>query len=331
MVIATQGLAREYRSARQPWANTGITIGRGMTPREMMVAAGCDWTVERQRNVSYNPKSQEYEYIGEDSLFRLDNGERFGSVPTDWKETQNIEAFEFFEQFTSAGQMTMESAGILKGGRYIFALAKTNDSFELFDHDRVDNYFLFLMPHVYGASLSIGNIGMRLACWNQMPLAVSKKDNDRIVAMTHRREFDPSIAYALVKAAHSRFESYREASKFLASKRFTGETIAKYLSDLFPIQGREKLKNPEMNDNEPAPNRRQISTSAERAMNLLYTQPGNEYGTGTWWHALNTVTYVTDHVLSNTEETRLYQIWRGGERDRKLKAFVSAMEYAKAA
>ena len=47
----------------------------------------------------------------------------------------------------------MHTAGSLKGGKMVWALAKINESFDVMDGDRVDSYLLFSNPHDYGKSV----------------------------------------------------------------------------------------------------------------------------------------------------------------------------------
>ena len=67
------------------------------------------------------------------------------------------------------------------------------------------------------------------------------------------------------------------------------------------------------------------------AMELLETQPGAEFGAGTWWNAFNTVTYMTDHLNGKDASKRMHSAWFGANADRKIKALDSAIDYAAAA
>ena len=49
----------------------------------------------------------------------------------------------------------------------------------------------------------------------------------------------------------------------------------------------------------------ELSRSARMCYDALETQPGAQYGEGTWWQAFNSVTYVTDHLQGRSAEQRL--------------------------
>ena len=73
-----------------------------------------------------------------------------------------------------------------------------------------------------------------------------------------------------------------------------------------------------------------LSKNAKAAMDLLYTQPGAQYGEGSWWQALNSVTYLTDHKMGRSADTRMQSAWFGINQSRKLKAANKAVEFATA-
>jgi len=66
-------------------------------------------------------------------------------------------------------------------------------------------------------------------------------------------------------------------------------------------------------------------------MAVLHTQPGAKFAEGSWWQAFNTITYMTDHKLGRSNDTRLTSAWYGQNRIKKEKALDLAIEYAEAA
>ena len=74
-----------------------------------------------------------------------------------------------------------------------------------------------------------------------------------------------------------------------------------------------------------------LTKNAKSAMDVLYTQPGANYAEGSWWQALNSVTYLTDHKMGRSSESRMQSSWFGQNQARKMKAVNKAVEYATAA
>jgi N-acetyl-gamma-glutamylphosphate reductase len=71
-----------------------------------------------------------------------------------------------------------------------------------------------------------------------------------------------------------------------------------------------------------------VSKNAKLVMSAIEHQPGVEFAPGSWWQALNSVTYVTDHLLGRTDDTRVYNMWYGTTKDLKTKAYNLALDFA---
>ena len=59
--------------------------------------------------------------------------------------------------------------------------------------------------------------------------------------------------------------------------------------------------------------------------------PGADFAKGTYWQLFNTVTFMTDHILGKSQDTRLTSAWYGYNRGLKTKALETAVEMANAA
>ena len=81
---------------------------------------------------------------------------------------------------------------------------------------------------------------------------------------------------------------------------------------------------------EKGPQRKELSKSATRALEVVHTQPGSNFAEGSWWQAFNAVTYLTDHEIGKTVDSRLQSAWFGANKNVKLKALETAVEYAEA-
>lgn len=60
-------------------------------------------------------------------------------------------------------------------------------------------------------------------------------------------------------------------------------------------------------------------------------QPGDNFRPGTWWNAYNAVTFMADHKLGRSADTRMPSAWVGTNAKRKVKALDMAIEMAEAA
>jgi hypothetical protein len=115
--------------------------------------------------------------------------------------------------------------------------------------------------------------------------------------------------------AHRYMNQYKEVGEYLSSKYFSKDSVTEFFSRVFP----------KTTDGDGE------SRNSEKAMEWLYKQPGSELNEGTWWQAFNSVTFLTDHVLGRSQDSRMASAWYGINQQKKLKALNLAKEYAEAA
>lgn len=293
-----------------PWHGLGHKVPSDLSTDQMMQAAGLDWTVQKiPAFVKINDESQN---IDAAALVRSSDNKILDVVSSDWNPVQNQEAFDFFQDFVNAGDMEMHTAGSLKGGQIVWALAKIKDSFELFGGDQVDSYMLFTNPHVYGQSLDIRFTPIRVVCNNTLTLSLSQKGGTAF-KLSHRREFVADQAKQALGIAHAKLDEYKSMASWMGSKRYDNESIKAYFQELFPSQGDKDSRN------------------AIKALEVLELQPGAKFAEGSWWQAFNAVTYMTDHLMGRSNDARLQSAWFGVNKSLKNKALQQAIYMANAA
>ena len=299
-----------------PWHGLGTKVDRELTPDQFQKVAGLDWTVEKQPLVT----ATGIPIKNKEALIRSSDNSVLDVVGTGWNPVQNSEAFEFFHDYVMAGDMEMHTAGSLKDGQMVWALAKTKESFELFKGDQTDNYFLFTNPHQFGKSINIRMTPIRVVCNNTLTLSLSQ-DTDKMVTVNHRKAFDPAMVKEQMGIAKEKMEQYKSMAAFLGGKRATGDNVIQYFNEVFGAPAKEK-------EDGVLPF---TSRNAKIAMENLNTQPGANFAQGSWWQAFNSVTYMTDHLQGREGDSRLQSAWYGRNRKVKLNALDKALEYADAA
>jgi len=299
-----------------PWHGLGTKVEHDLTPGDFQKVAGLDWTVEKQPLTT----ATGIPIKNKEALVRTSDNSVLDVVGTGWNPVQNSEAFEFFHDYVMAGDMEMHTAGSLKDGQMVWALAKTKESFELFKGDQTDNYFLFTNPHQFGKSINIRMTPIRVVCNNTLTLSLSQ-DTDKMVTVNHRKAFDPDMVKEQMGIAKEKMEQYKSMAAFLGGKRATGDNVIQYFNEVFgaPAKAKEDGVLPF------------TSRNAKIAMENLNTQPGANFAQGSWWQAFNSVTYMTDHLQGREGDSRLQSAWYGRNRKVKLNALDKALEYAEAA
>ncbi|MBR7539987.1 DUF932 domain-containing protein, partial [Mycobacterium tuberculosis] len=75
-------------------------------------------------------------------LYRSDTLEPLSVVSQRYQEVQPSEILEFYRDLTEQADFELETAGVLKGGRKFWALAKTGQSTALKGKDVSNGYIL---------------------------------------------------------------------------------------------------------------------------------------------------------------------------------------------
>ena len=308
------GKAQMAYAGDVPWHGLGTRVPGDLTPEQMLDAAGLNWEVNKVP--AFAKVAGKNVNVGWSALVRSSDEKIIDVVSEDWNPVQNSEAFEFFNDFIAEGDMEMHTAGSLCDGKIVWALAKVKDSFELFGGDKVDSYLHFTNFHKYGCSTDVRFTPIRVVCNNTLTLSLNTKV-ERMVKISHRREFNGDQTKLMLGVAAEKLAKYKEMAQFLGSKRYSDENVVEYFKRVFPASENAK--------------RSEITKNARTALGILETQPGAEYAAGSWWQAFNATTYMTDHLIGRSTDTRMTSAWYGSNKNLKVRALETAIEMAEAA
>ena len=317
-VEVVEGVAQMAYAGETPWHGLGTQVSNELSPAQMQTKAGLDWTVhEVESYVDFNGDKIP---TGQKSLIRSSDNKVLTNVGGAWNPVQNTEAFEFFSEYVLAGDMEMNTAGSLKGGRNVFALAKVNESFSILGEDQVDSYLLFSNPHEYGKAIDIRFTPIRVVCNNTLLFSLNTRSSN-FVKLNHRTKFNADMVKEQMGLASEKFAQYKDMAEFLSTKKFSVDALINYYAEVFPYTHKTSEAPSTVED---------LSKNAQDAYAVLDTQPGANFGEGTWWQALNSVTYLTDHKMGRNADSRMQSAWFGINQARKIKAVNKAVEYATA-
>jgi len=299
-----------------PWHGLGVKVNDDLTVDEMIEAAGLNWTVSKQPTF-YRIGDEEIS-TGKFALIRDTDKKFLSNVSDGWEPCQNRDAFSIFEEFVERNELEMHTAGSLKDGQVTWGLAKMKDQFALFNDDVTEQYLLLVNPHVFGQGIHVRSTPIRVVCNNTLSFALGSA-SDVTSTQNHRAAFDAERMKEAIGLTRKKLQQYETMASFLASKRYNEEKFKEYLNVVFPNFSKKEEK------------QKELSRNAKRAFEIVETQPGAEFGKGTWWQAFNSVTYLTDHELGRNADTRLQSAWLGINKDRKNMALEKAVEFAEAA
>lgn len=288
-----------------PWHGLGTHIANAPSVDEMLVKAKLDWTLNKHP-IYYNAKdkvgSPDTEVEKYFALVRDSDGSCLDVVGKQYRPVQNKEAFEFFNEFVQAGKAKMETAGSLRGGRFVWGLANLQSSFKLEGNDEVKGYLLVASPHESGKALIIKFTTVRVVCNNTLTLALKGSGNE--FRMAHRVEFNDDMrnrAKEVLGIAREQMADFEVTARKLKKLKMKEHEAVAVLANIYDKENTLKdLKN----DFDGT-----ASPSLRRVVDVLHHAPGADPTTA--WGVLNAVTYYADHVASRSTDKRMLNSWFG--------------------
>lgn len=308
-----------------PWHGLGVRVGDDLTADEMLIAAGCDWTVSK-RPMAFETGSSSTDIKDRWALVRDTDHQFLDIVGKTFKPTQNKDAFEFFEQFVKAAKLKMHTAGSLCEGRYVWALAETSKSFEIGPaKDKLESYILLVSPHQFGKALIAQQTTVRVVCQNTLNLALNEKGAVSY-RLPHVREFNAAAkrdAGIVLGLANKSFVDFQEQVETLAGAKIKRLDAVDFYSKVLGLKKETVIA---ANDDGLPKSRllRQFMDAYDGG------SPGASLAgsKGTLWGAVNGVTYVLDHVSKRDPQKALRDNWFGYRGDLKRKALRIAVNLA---
>jgi len=331
-------------AGEKPWHGLGVEVDPNLTPLEMQEAAKLNWTVSKRPSYTLDAPewSEDVGLIQAENTFHIvrDSDNRILShCGRDYIPIQNSDIFKFFKRFTEAGHMTMETAGSLKNGGEIWGLAKISEDFELVGGDLIKGYLLIDQPHIVGRSMTIKVTPVRVVCNNTMTMAL-RQDGTTSFRMPHVREFGDEVIEAAEEAlglSAEQMTKFKEAATLLSNKKAKHSEVLDYVGEIYqPIMIAEYRNEQRLREEGKAigiqePLKDKLNKFPSLVVDAMEYSPGANLKSakGTWWGALNAVTYVEDHLReSQNEGNALHSSWFGAAANRKGKALELALKRA---
>lgn len=320
-----------------PWHGLGNEVSNKLTPAQMLKAAQLDWKVEKRKLVyaAANGKGH-IEVPGKFALVRDKDERPLTIVGATYKPVQNEVSVDFFKKFVVAGHMKMETAGSLHNGQYIWALARIGSDFKLGKEDEVRGFLLLCNPHVFGKALVIKFTPIRVVCWNTLSWALGSdllhaRTKSGAFRMPHSIEFTDVVktqAEVALGLAKSQMDQFKEVAQMLVKKKAPAAKVEEFFCEVLkfdPMKARKKAARKKGDDEE------NVEPRMLPKLRLALTHaPGATMATaaGTWWGAVNAVTYVVDHELGRDQSAALRTAWLGAKAGLKRRAVDLAIQKA---
>lgn len=301
-----------------PWHGLGNHLTENQPIEVWAQQAGMDWNI-REANVRFVAEhdaniSSIHTFPENKVLFRSDTNAPLSVVSQRYQVVQPREILEFYRDLTEISGFELETAGVLKGGRKIWALAKTGQSTALRGNDVTHGYVLLATACDGTLATTAQFTSIRVVCNNT--LAVALAGGTGTVKVPHSTSFDPEAVKKQLGISVSSWDEFMYRMKILSERKVKSVEAERYFLRVFTDHSTKA-----------------VGQTNERAMAKALTLfDGQGKGSdldsakGTAFGLLNAVTEFVDHERrARSPDHRLESAWFGQGAAIKQKALEQAL------
>lgn len=303
-----------------PWHGLGNRLTPNQPIEVWQKQAGMDWTI-KEAPVLFNVAEEGGLHLKAHSesrvLYRSDSQMALSVVGSRYQIVQPADVLEFYRDLVSVGGFELETAGVLKGGKKLWALAKTGQETILKGNDRIKAYLLLATSCDGTLATTAQFTSVRVVCNNTLQLAVSNANGS--VRVPHSTQFDAAVVKQQLGLGLSAWDSFIADIKLMSERKLNKFEAMNYLVKV--------LGDPDV------PLADQPNQKAIQNVHALYSGQGKgselQAANGTAFGILQGITeFVDQHRRAKNQDYRLDSAWWGQGAAIKEKAFHEAMKLA---
>jgi len=304
---------------RTPWHGLGQELDSGQPLEVWARQAGLNWSIEEspvQFPVVTGDGQEDLQSVpGSKVLYRSDNQAPLSVVGDRFKVVQPEVILEFYRDLTEVSGFELETAGSLKGGRKLWALARTGQSTTLKGGDQTDAYVLLATACDGSMATTAQFTSVRVVCNNTLAVAVNGAGG--AVKVKHSTEFDAEAVKKQLGISVSAWDEFMYRLKTLSERKVRDREAQDFYRELFTdIPGQPAGKT-----NERAMKQALSMFEGNGTGSQLASSQGTAYG------LVNAVTEFIDHERrAKSVDHRLDSAWFGNGAAIKERAFDKALQ-----
>jgi len=304
-----------------PWHGLGSALSPKQPLEIWQREAGMDWQIQES---PVHFKADAIGHLGsihsfpeQKVLYRSDTKAALSVVSNRYQVVQPREVLEFYRDLTEVSGYELETAGVLKGGKKFWALARTGQSAELKGKDLVNGYLLLATSCDGTLATTATPTTVRVVCNNT--LSISLNGATHAIKVPHSTRFDAQTVKKQLGIAVSQWDEFMYRMRELAERKVQWpEAMSFFMSVICDTQV-----------DDPVPDVIRNKRALEKIQNL-YEGKGRgselESARGTAWGLLNAVTEYVDHERrARSSEYRVDSAWFGQGAQIKQRALNSAL------
>lgn len=301
-----------YYAGETPWHGLGVGVEKAKTSAEAIKLAHLDWEVAIGPVWAGSPDKKGAKAVADKfAIYRTSDGMVYATQATGrYQLFQNSEAFDFLDSLLQDGVLTYETAGSLRSGARIWALARLEEGMRVGD-DEFLQYMLLTSGHDLNGSIQVLPTNVRVVCNNTLTAALGEGRTRRI-KISHM----PGMETKLTQAR----DSFRITTE-------SNRRMQEWMDRLTTIKVSEERFNAVVDGVfEPLDD----TTGAKRRgaidrFRKIYDAEKDRVG-ATGYAVLNTITGYADHILTyngdehQRAEARMLSVISGASEDFKERA-----------
>jgi len=320
LTLRANGRAEMAFVGETPWHRLGQRVTKGASLEVWRKEAGMDWEAKAGTphvqigNEKDGPEVLEFDE--HKALYRSDTLAPLAIVGAGYQVVQPRDVLEFFRDMTEAGGWHIHTAGTLRGGRKLWAMASNGEGAMVGSKKAGDEVMqnLVLATSLDGSMKTTAALtAVRVVCANTLAIALEDR-NAKQVRISHRQVFD---ADAVRRTLGVSVDSFKV---FMARANEMAETPIK-LAEAREILGRildpqREAKKAEISSlawmgslaNLGKEMEAEDSRVVSGVLDLFQGAglgAGMKTAKGTRWGLLNAITQYVDHAMGRTDDTRL--------------------------
>jgi phage/plasmid-like protein (TIGR03299 family) len=212
-----------------PWHGLGQKLTEGASIDVWTMEAGFNWRALSAPVQFTDEHGTIRKFSQKQVIYRSDTGEPLSTMGDGYKIVQPAEVLEFFRNLVAAGNWQLHTAGILRGGRLMWAMARNCAKGDVVPGDEIRSNLL-LVTSLDGTTPTTGAlVATRVVCANTVKMALDEvstqgkngkrtlKDGAPAARVSHRSTFDASEMQAALKVAPTTFEHFMTDARKLAA------------------------------------------------------------------------------------------------------------------
>lgn len=307
-----------------PWHGLGSRLSPKQPIEIWQREAGMDWKIQDSpvhfKSDSIGALGSIHTFPDQKVLYRSDTKAPLSVVSQRYQVVQPREVLEFYRDLTEVSGFELETAGVLKGGRKFWALARTGQGTTLRGNDQVNGYLLLATSCDGTLATTATPTTVRVVCNNTLTIALD--GSAKAIKVPHSTRFDPQAVKKQLGIAVSQWDNFMHRMRMLSERKVQWhEAMGFFMNVLCDA-------NPNMPLPAVLPNERAL-----RKVQCLYEGQGRgstlESAQGTAWGLLNAVTEYVDHERrARSIEYRMDSAWFGQGAQLKQRALEAALQLA---